>query len=102
MPSIKRFFKRQKLDFQMLVTNSQLEVSRKEYCLIRNYIFICIHFGNGPWSGVTSNFILTEFAAVVWNEEHQIFSFGVEVHKTDRGCSNIFVSQRKQLAQRVY
>ena len=101
--SRERFWERQEEDFQMLVTPDQvaqymesenahvaadvlktiehthMNVNIKEYCAVRDHLFIFIHFGNGHRSGVSANMLISEFNAAT--EVDGSYQIRVKNHK---------------------
>ena len=57
------------VDMLKAIQHTHMNVSLKEYCAVRDNLFICIHFGNGHISGVSANMLISEFHAATEDED---------------------------------
>ena len=47
--------------YKTLESNSEYELSHTEFCVVRDHLFVILHFSNGCRSGVTVNMTMGEF-----------------------------------------
>lgn len=76
------------------LANDINDLSYTEYCILRDHLFVIIHFSNGYRSGVTVNMTTSEYEKAKRFPEREGFIIEVEDHKTDAvyGPAQVFFS----------
>ena len=76
--------------------NHEKHISQTEYCMIRDYLFFIIHFGNGHRSGVSANVLMSEVEKYEVKDDG-FYRIPVRNHKTfsSYGPANIVLSKQE-------